>query len=94
MSNKLLAEIKIEIARKEKELKTLVDVANTLASLNTQRGRKTKFKLNIPSLEGISISGKSRTGRPVGSKNKPGAKKTGPKAKAVVVTSTKSKKKS
>ena len=45
MSNKLLNEIKLEISRREKELKTLVDVANTLASLNNQRGRKSKFKL-------------------------------------------------
>ena len=94
MSNKLLNEIKLEISRKEKELKTLVEVANTLASLNNQRGRKSKFKLNLPSIDGTtSTKGKSRRGRPVGSKNKPGAKKTGPKPQAEVVVAVKSKKK-
>ncbi|MFM2195423.1 MAG: hypothetical protein RL092_1023 [Bacteroidota bacterium] len=94
MSNKLLNEIKLEISRREKELKTLVDVANTLASLNNQRGRKSKFKLNLPALDGTVLTkGKSRRGRPAGSKNKPGAKKTGPKPQPAVVPAVKSKKK-
>jgi hypothetical protein len=94
MSNKLLNEIKLEITRKEKELKTLVDIANTLASLNNQRGRKSIIKLNLPTANGnLNVTGKSRRGRPVGSKNKPGAKKTGPKSQIEVVATKQSKKK-
>ena len=81
---KLLNEIKQEIARREKELNSLVDAANLIASLQTGRGRKVKITANIASIldkkEGSkSTSGKGRRGRPKGSKNKPGAKKTGPK---------------
>ncbi|MFM1773074.1 MAG: hypothetical protein RLZZ71_2216 [Bacteroidota bacterium] len=81
---KLLNEIKLEIARREKELNSLVDAANLIASLQTGRGRKVKITAKIASIldktgSPKSTSGKGRRGRPKGSKNKPGAKKTGPK---------------
>ena len=81
---KLLNEIKQEIARREKELNSLVDAANLIATLQTGRGRKVKITAKIASILGKTNSPKSsggfeRRGRPKGSKNKPGAKKTGPK---------------
>jgi len=81
---KLLNEIKQEIARREKELNSLVDAANLIASLQTGRGRKVKITAKIASIldksgNPKSSSGKDGRGRPKGSKNKPGAKKTGPK---------------
>jgi hypothetical protein len=81
---KLLNEIKQEIARREKELNALVDAANLIASLQTGRGRKVKITAKIASILGKagstkSTSAKDGRGRPKGSKNKPGAKKTGPK---------------
>ena len=81
---KLLNEIKQEIARREKELNSLVDAANLIASLQTGRGRKVKITANIASILDKpstvkTTTGKGRRGRPKGSKNKPGAKKTGPK---------------
>lgn len=81
---KLLNEIKQEIARREKELNSLVDAAKLIASLQTGRGRKVKITAKIASIldktgSPKSTSGKGRRGRPKGSKNKPGAKKTGPK---------------
>lgn len=86
---KLLNEIKQEIARREKELNSLVDAANLIASLQTGRGRKVKITANIASIlnktgNTKSPSGSGRRGRPKGSKNKPGAKKTGPKKDAAV----------
>lgn len=90
---KLLNEIKQEIARREKELNSLVDAANLIASLQTGRGRKVKITAKIDSILGKSgspktTSGKDGRGRPKGSKNKPGAKKTGPKKEAVVAPSS------
>ncbi len=81
---KLLNEIKQEIARREKELNSLVDAANLIATLQTGRGRKVKITAKIASILAKPGSPKSSTvsarrGRPKGSKNKPGAKKTGPK---------------
>jgi hypothetical protein len=89
---KLLNEIKQEIARREKELNSLVDAANLIASLQTGRGRKVKITAKIASILGKpgspkSSTGTERRGRPKGSKNKPGAKKTGPK-KELTTTST------
>ena len=86
---KLLNEIKQEIARREKELNSLVDAANLIASLQSGRGRKVKITSKIASIlskAGTSKSSASseRRGRPKGSKNKPGAKKTGPKKETVV----------
>lgn len=86
---KLLNEIKQEIARREKELNSLVDAANLIATLQTGRGRKVKITANIASILGKSgspktTSGKDGRGRPKGSKNKPGAKKTGPKKETAV----------
>jgi hypothetical protein len=88
---KLLNEIKQEIARREKELNSLVDAANLIASLQTGRGRKVKITAKIASILGKPASPKSTTGskgrgRPKGSKNKPGAKKTGPKKEATSAT--------
>lgn len=88
---KLLNEIKQEIARREKELNSLVDAANLIASLQTGRGRKVKITARIASILGKSGSTKSTSakdgrGRPKGSKNKPGAKKTGPKKETASVT--------
>ena len=86
---KLLNEIKQEIARREKELNSLVDAANLIASLQSGRGRKVKITSKIASIlskTGTSKSpaaGGERRGRPKGSKNKPGAKKTGPKKDSV-----------
>lgn len=85
---KLLNEIKQEIARREKELASLVDAANLIASLQTGRGRKVKITSKIASIldktgTSKSTSGGERRGRPKGSKNKPGSKKTGPKKTAV-----------
>ena len=90
---KLLNEIKQEIARREKELNSLVDAANLIASLQTGRGRKVKITAKIASILGKSGSPKSATGstgrgRPKGSKNKPGAKKTGPKKETVTSSTT------
>lgn len=90
---KLLNEIKQEIARREKELNSLVDAANLIASLQTGRGRKVKITAKIASILGKPASSKSATGstgrgRPKGSKNKPGAKKTGPKKEATTATAT------
>ena len=87
---KLLNEIKQEIARREKELNSLVDAANLIASLQTGRGRKVKITAKIDSILGKTGSAKSSSakdgrGRPKGSKNKPGAKKTGPKKETPVV---------
>ena len=86
---KLLNEIKQEIARREKELNSLVDAANLIASLQSGRGRKVKITTKIASI--LSKTGSTKTsavkdgrGRPKGSKNKPGAKKTGPKKEATV----------
>jgi hypothetical protein len=81
---KLLNEIKQEIARREKELNSLVDAANLIASLQTGRGRKVKITAKIASIldktgNPKTTTGKDGRGRPKGSKNKPGAKKTGPK---------------
>jgi hypothetical protein len=92
---KLLNEIKQEIARREKELNSLVDAANLIASLQTGRGRKVKITAKIASILGKSGSPKSssgteRRGRPKGSKNKPGAKKTGPKKEATAVATVSS----
>lgn len=89
---KLLNEIKQEIARREKELNSLIDAANLIASLQSGRGRKVKITTKIASILGKSGSNKSTTGsvgrgRPKGSKNKPGAKKTGPKKEAVTTAS-------
>ena len=88
---KLLNEIKQEIARREKELNSLVDAANLIASLQTGRGRKVKITAQIASVLGKagttkSASGAGRRGRPKGSKNKPGAKKTGPKKETTTAT--------
>lgn len=90
---KLLNEIKQEIARREKELNSLLDAANLIASLQTGRGRKVKITAKIASILGKPASPKSATGstgrgRPKGSKNKPGAKKTGPKKEATTATAT------
>jgi hypothetical protein len=90
---KLLNEIKQEIARREKELNALVDAANIIATLQTGRGRKVKITARIASILGKagspkSTSAKDGRGRPKGSKNKPGAKKTGPKKEAASVTPT------
>jgi hypothetical protein len=90
---KLLNEIKQEIARREKELNSLVDAANLIASLQSGRGRKVKITSKIASILskiGTSKSSASseRRGRPKGSKNKPGAKKTGPKKETVEVAAT------
>lgn len=87
---KLLNEIKQEIVRREKELNSLVDAANLIASLQTGRGRKVKITARIASILGKSGSTKSTSakdgrGRPKGSKNKPGAKKTGPKKENVAL---------
>jgi hypothetical protein len=81
---KLLNEIKQEIARRERELNSLVDAANLIASLQSGRGRKVKITSKIASIlsktgNSKSPAGSERRGRPKGSKNKPGAKKTGPK---------------
>jgi hypothetical protein len=89
---KLLNEIKQEIARREKELNSLVDAANLIATLQTGRGRKVKITAKIASILDKSGSTKSTTGstgrgRPKGSKNKPGAKKTGPKKETTAATS-------
>jgi hypothetical protein len=89
---KLLNEIKQEIARREKELNSLLDAANLIATLQTGRGRKVKITAKIASIFGKSGSTKSATGstgrgRPKGSKNKPGAKKTGPKKETSTATS-------
>lgn len=89
---KLLNEIKQEIARRERELNSLVDAANLIASLQSGRGRKTVITSKIASVLGKPTTTKSassadRRGRPKGSKNKPGAKKTGPKKESVVATS-------
>ena len=86
---KLLNEIKQEIARREKELNSLVDAANLIASLQSGRGRKVKITSKIASILGKvgtskSPAGSERRGRPKGSKNKIGAKKTGPKKETVV----------
>ena len=88
---KLLNDIKQEIARREKELNSLVDAANLIASLQTGRGRKVKITARIASILGKagspkSTSAKDGRGRPKGSKNKPGAKKTGPKKETASVT--------
>lgn len=90
---KLLNEIKLEIARREKELNSLVDAANLIASLQTGRGRKVKITAKIASILGKSGSpkastGTERRGRPKGSKNKPGAKKTGPKKESATIAKT------
>jgi len=90
---KLLNEIKSEIARREKELNSLIDAANLIATLQTGRGRKVKITAKIASALGKSNSPKSSTseerrGRPKGSKNKPGAKKTGPKKETASVTAS------
>jgi hypothetical protein len=92
---KLLNEIKQEIARREKELNSLVDAANLIASLQPGRGRKVKITAKIASILGKSGSPKSskgteRRGRPKGSKNKPGAKKTGPKKESIAVATASS----
>ena len=88
---KLLNEIKQEIARREKEINALVDAANLIASLQSGRGRKVKITARIASI--LDKTGSSKTsskkdgrGRPKGSKNKPGAKKTGPKKEITVTT--------
>jgi hypothetical protein len=86
---KLLNEIKQEIARREKELNSLVDAANLIATLQSGRGRKVKITSKIASILSKTGSSKSpaggeRRGRPKGSKNKPGAKKTGPKKESIV----------
>lgn len=88
---KLLNEIKQEIARREKELQSLVDAANLIASLQTGRGRKVKITARIASELGKPGSTKKTSvkdgrGRPKGSKNKPGAKKTGPKKETASIT--------
>ena len=88
---KLLNDIKQEIARREKELNSLVDAANLIASLQTGRGRKVIITARIASILGKagstkSTSAKDGRGRPKGSKNKPGAKKTGPKKETASVT--------
>ena len=88
---KLLNEIKQEIARREKELHLLVDAANLIASLQTGRGRKVKITARIASILDKTGNPKSSPvkdgrGRPKGSKNKPGAKKTGPKKETASVT--------
>lgn len=80
MSTKLLSEIKAEISRREQELSALVAAANMLAQMQTGRGRKMKFGSNIEKIVTSSSTSGKRRGRPKGSKNKPGAKKTGPKA--------------
>jgi hypothetical protein len=85
---KLLNEIKQEIARREKELNSLVDAANLIATLQSGRGRKVKITSKIASILNKTGSSKTsvgteRRGRPKGSKNKPGAKKTGPKKETV-----------
>jgi hypothetical protein len=79
MSTKLLSEIKAEISRREQELSALVAAANMLAQMQTGRGRKMKFATNIDKIVSSTSSTGKRRGRPKGSKNKPGAKKTGPK---------------
>jgi hypothetical protein len=89
---KLLNEIKQEIARREKELNSLVDAANLIASLQSGRGRKVKITSKIASILNKAGTSKSpsaseRRGRPKGSKNKPGAKKTGPKKETVPAVS-------
>ena len=88
---KLLNEIKQEIARREKELHLLVEAANLIASLQTGRGRKVKITARIASILDKTGNPKSSAvkdgrGRPKGSKNKPGAKKTGPKKETASVT--------
>jgi hypothetical protein len=90
---KLLNEIKQEIARREKELNSLVDAANLIASLQTGRGSKVRITAKIASILGKPTSPKSAAGstgrgRPKGSKNKPGAKKTGPKKETTTATAT------
>ena len=90
---KLLNEIKQEIARREKELNSLVDAANLIASLQSGRGRKVKITSKIASILGKvgtskSPAGSERRGRPKGSKNKIGAKKTGPKKETVAAAAS------
>ena len=90
---KLLNEIKQEIARREKELHLLVEAANLIASLQTGRGRKVKITARIASILDKTGNPKSSAvkdgrGRPKGSKNKPGAKKTGPKKETASVAAS------
>lgn len=86
MASKILGDLKREINRLESELKTLVHAANLIAEASSGRGRKAKITSNVDSI--IKALGKGskaskpaagKRGRPKGSKNKPGAKKTGPK---------------
>ena len=83
MASKILKDIKSEISRLESQIKTLVNAANLIAEASQGRGRKTKIASSVDSLlnqlgkKGAISSG--RRGRPDGSKNKPGAKKPGPK---------------
>ncbi len=83
MASKILKDIKSEITKLESQIKTLVNAANLIAEASQGRGRKTKISSSVDSLlnqlgkKGSISSG--RRGRPAGSKNKPGAKKPGPK---------------
>ena len=95
MASKILGDLKREISRLESELKTLVHAANLIAEASSGRGRKAKITSNVDSI--IKTLGKGskaskpaagKRGRPKGSKNKPGAKKTGPKAAKPVVVKT------
>jgi hypothetical protein len=89
MASKILKDIKSEISKLESQIRTLVDAANLIAEASQGRGRKTKISSSVDSL--INQLGKKgklssgRRGRPVGSKNKPGAKKPGPKSSSKAI---------
>lgn len=90
MASKILNDIKSEITVLERRIKVLVDAANLIASESAGRGRKTKVTSNLDSL--LHELGKKprkstgKRGRPAGSRNKPGAKKPGPKKKSSAET--------
>jgi hypothetical protein len=81
-----LAQIRNRMDSIQKEYNALTEAYRILQSVGSARGRKAK----IPTLQemlGAEVKVKTgKRGRPPGAKNKPGAKKPGPKPKATTIT--------
>lgn len=83
-----LAQIRNRMESIQKEYNALSEALQILQSVGTARGRKAKIPTLQEMLGGEMKMKTGKRGRPPGAKNKPGAKKPGPKPKKVKASET------
>lgn len=84
-----LAQIRKRMESMQKEYNALSEAYQILQAVGSTRGRKAKIP-NLQEMLGSEVKVKTgRRGRPPGAKNKPGAKKPGPKPKNSKLSSSK-----